>query len=356
MRAALMHACRGEGRVAPNPAVGCVIVNNGRLVGQGRTADGGRPHAETEALAMAADAAQGATAYVTLEPCAHEGKTPPCADALIKAGVARVVIGTMDPDERVNGAGLNRLQEAGIAVSAGVLEKEIRPFLAGFMMTRAEGRPLVTVKLATSLDGRIALSNGTSQWITGAETRRYVHELRSRHDAVLTSSGTLIADDPLLTCRLAGVAHQPLRVLVTGAGVLKADHQLARSVDQGPVLCCCPQDGLDALPSGVTGRAVLTDNRGKPDLHEVLSVLGEEGLTSVMVEAGGKFVAAMLAAGLVDRLIWMRSGGIIGGDGHSSLAALGLENLADGRIFTRRSLSVIGDDVIETLDRTAGEH
>ena len=349
-----MLARRGEGRVAPNPAVGCVIVKDGRMIGQGRTQDGGRPHAETVALADAGLAAHGATAYVTLEPCAHHGRTPPCADALIDAGIARVVIAVGDPDPRVAGAGMSRLVDAGVTVDQGVLADDAADLLQGYFLSRHQGRPLVTVKIATTLDGRIALADGTSQWITGVAARRLVHEMRSRHDVVMTSSGTLIADDPLLTTRLSGVEHQPVRVAVTGANVLKAENKLAQSVAAGPVWCCCPEAGLASLPEGVRGLVAITDDQGKPRLDAVMAQLADEGMTSVMVEAGGRFAAALLAAGLVDRLVWMRSSNIIGGDGLASIGDLGLTSLTEGRLFQRRTLSTVGDDVIEVLYRSSG--
>ena len=351
-----MLAQRGEGRVLPNPSVGCVIVKDGRLVGQGRTANGGRPHAETQALAEAGMLAKGATVYVTLEPCSHHGKTPPCADALIQADVGHVIIAAGDPDDRVAGQGKARLVDAGIRVSTGLMEDAATDMLAGYFLTRKRNRPLVTVKLATSLDGRIGLADGTSQWITGALIRRYVHEMRSRHDAVMTSTGTLKADNPMLTSRLDGIAHQPLRVLVSGHAVLEAHHNLATTLDQGPVLCLCPEQVMSDIPTGVEAKAVPTNSAGKPDLHAVLATLAGRGVTSVMVEAGGQFVAALMAEQLIDRLIWMRSSSIIGGDGRASLADLGLNDLAAGRIFKRKSLSLIGDDVIEVLHHHTGEN
>src|SRR5918994_6733853 len=205
MAAALALSRRGLVNTWPNPAVGCVIVREGRVVGRGWTQPGGRPHAETEALARAGDQARGATAYVTLEPCSHWGRTPPCCDALIAAGVARVVVATGDPDPRVDGRGMRRLREAGIAVDQGLLEAEARAVIAGFVRRITRGLPLVTLKLATTLDGRIATASGESRWITGAAARRAAHALRARHDAVLVGSGTVLADDPDLTCRLPGM-------------------------------------------------------------------------------------------------------------------------------------------------------
>lgn len=354
MRAALMLALRGQGRVAPNPAVGCVLVKDGCLVGQGRTADGGRPHAETIALADAGEKAKGATAYVTLEPCAHHGKTPPCADALIAAGVARVVIGASDPDPRVAGQGVERLVDAGIVVAEGVLSDEAEEQLDGYIRARKHGRPTVTVKLATSLDGRIALADGTSQWITGPQSRRLVHEMRSRHDAVMTASGTMRADNPMLTCRLDGIDHQPVRIVVASGFLPGEDTALAQSGDMGPVWCFCPEGALESLPSSIRGVGVKTDQAGRPLLADIMALLAAEGLTSVMVEAGGQFVSGLMKAGLIDRLVWMRSSGVIGGDGLPVLADLGLDSLADGAIFETKALSQLSDDVIQVLHKNYG--
>ncbi|HQT72519.1 MAG TPA: bifunctional diaminohydroxyphosphoribosylaminopyrimidine deaminase/5-amino-6-(5-phosphoribosylamino)uracil reductase RibD, partial [Acidiphilium sp.] len=210
MRSALALARRGLGETAPNPSVGCVILRDGVVVGRGRTAPGGRPHAETEALAMAGEAARGATAYVTLEPCAHHGRTPPCADALIAAGIARVVIAMADPDPRTDGAGIARLRAAGIEVVEGVGAAEAAEINAGFTLRLRAGRPLVTLKLATSLDGQIATRTGESQWITGAAARQLGHALRGTHDAVMVGVGTVLADDPELTCRIEGFRTTPL--------------------------------------------------------------------------------------------------------------------------------------------------
>ena len=196
MHAALALAERGLGRVAPNPAVGCVLVRDGAILARGWTQAGGRPHAEAEALACAGDAARGATAYVSLEPCAHHGVTPPCADALIGAGVARVVIAAGDPDPRTNGAGLARLRQAGIAVTTTVLARQAQALNAGFILKVRQNRPLVSAKLAVSLDGRVATPTGESQWVTGEAARRHGHLERARHDAIMIGAGTLRADNP----------------------------------------------------------------------------------------------------------------------------------------------------------------
>src|SRR5689334_3086514 len=235
MGAALALARRGLGNVWPNPAVGCVIINGGKIVGRGWTQPGGRPHAETEAIARAGDAARGGTAYVTLEPCAHWGKTPPCTEALIAAGVLRVVAAVEDPDPRVAGGGLARLREAGIAVECGLCADEAIEINAGFFQRVRTGRPLVTLKLATSLDGRIATASGESRWITGPAARQRTHLLRAGHDAILVGTATVLADDPQLTCRLPGLEHRsPLRVALDRDLIIPADARLVAEARQVP--------------------------------------------------------------------------------------------------------------------------
>lgn len=350
MRAALALARRGEGRTCPNPAVGCVIVRNGCLMGRGWTRPGGRPHAETVALNDAGGTAAGATAYVTLEPCSHHGKTPPCADALISAGISRVVVAITDPDDRVSGQGIERLKAAGITVTTGVLGDEVASFYAAYIRHRLTGLPLVTIKLATSLDGRIALADGTSQWITSAVSRARVHLMRSRTDAIMTSAATVLADNPTLNCRLPGVeGYQPLRVVVSTGLALDPSGNLRQSLDQGPVLHLhsddlAPTDGIEQIRVAAAGN-------GKPDLSAVMRALGESGITSVMVEAGGRFAASLIREGLVQRLVWMRSAMLIGHDGLPAIADLGLEKLAEGHDFKRVALYPSGPDTVEVLER-----
>ena len=350
MCAALALARRGEGRTCPNPAVGCVIVRNGCLMGRGWTRPGGRPHAETVALNDAGGTAAGATAYVTLEPCSHHGKTPPCADALISAGISRVVVAITDPDDRVSGQGIERLKAAGIAVTTGVLGDEVASFYAAYIRHRLTGLPLVTIKLATSLDGRIALADGTSQWITSAVSRARVHLMRSRTDAIMTSAATVLADNPTLNCRLPGVEGcQPLRVVVSTGLALDPSGNLRQSLDQGPVLHLhsddlAPTDGIEQIRVAAAGN-------GKPDLSAVMRALGERGITSVMVEAGGRFAASLIREGLVQRLVWMRSAMLIGHDGLPAIADLGLEKLAEGHDFKRVALYPSGPDTVEVLER-----
>ena len=235
MTHALALAARGLGQVWPNPAVGCVIVKDGQIVGRGWTQAGGRPHAETMALAQAGALARDVTAHVTLEPCAHHGKTPPCAEALIAAGVTRVVSALTDPDPRVSGKGHAMLRGAGIDVTEGVMTAEARTANAGFLKRVTQGLPFVTLKLATTIDGRIATASGESRWITGAEARRHVHLMRMTHDAVMVGSGTACADDPDLTVRDMGATRQPLRILLDRTLRYRPDSRLGQTARQNPV-------------------------------------------------------------------------------------------------------------------------
>jgi len=356
MRHALALARRGLGRVWPNPAVGCVMVKDGVVVGDGWTQPGGRPHAEREALDRAGDAARGATAYVSLEPCSHFGKTPPCADALIAAGVARVVVACGDPDPRVSGRGLARLRAAGVAVTEGVLEAEARALNAGFISRIVRARPWVTLKLASTLDGRIATASGESQWITGPRARAEGHRLRAEADAVLTGSGTVAADDPLLTVRLPGYeARQPLRIVLEGRDAVAEDAQIWSTAKTSPVwLATAHADAdrdadLDARGVRVLPLPAAAD--GRPEIAALLGVLGEEGLTRLLVEAGGTLAGAFLAADLVDEIVWFRAPFAIGGDGLAAVGAFGLAELAAARRFRPLRRLPLDSDVLEVYQR-----
>jgi diaminohydroxyphosphoribosylaminopyrimidine deaminase/5-amino-6-(5-phosphoribosylamino)uracil reductase len=357
MRAALGLARRGLGNAWPNPAVGCVIVKHGRVVGRGWTQPGGRPHAEAEALARAGNAAQGATAYVSLEPCSHQGRGPPCADALIAAGIARVVAALEDPDPRVAGSGFVRLREAGIAVDIGLRATEAEELNGGFLCRVMQGRPLVTLKLATSLDGRIATASGESRWITGPAARERAHLLRATHDAVLVGSGTALADDPQLTCRLPGLERRsPVRIVIDRTLRLPATLELFTRAREAPtwLVTSAAADKTVVLARARLGVEVLaleTDETGGIDLDAMLRALGDKGLTRLLVEGGGTIAAALLRAGLVDRLVWMRAPIAIGGDGIAALAALGLNALADAPRFALIASEIAGDDLIETYRR-----
>jgi diaminohydroxyphosphoribosylaminopyrimidine deaminase/5-amino-6-(5-phosphoribosylamino)uracil reductase len=352
MQAALALARRGLGTVWPNPSVGCVIVKDGRVVGRGSTQPRGRPHGETEALARAGAAARGATAYVTLEPCSHWGKTPPCADALIAAGLRRVVVALEDPDPRVAGAGIARLRAAGIEVEVGLGAAEAAEINAGFLQRVRLGRPLVTLKLATSLDGRIATAAGESRWITGPLARERAHLLRATHDAILVGTATVLADDPQLTSRLPGLAHRsPVRVVIDRHLRIPPGARLIAEARQVPswvvTLGSADPDRQQALhDAGVMVIPAEPDATGHIDLNTALGLLGDRGLTRLLVEGGGRLAAALLRAGLVDRLVWLHAPLLLGGNGVPAVAELNLITLTEAPGFERLSSETVGEEVL----------
>lgn len=354
MRAALGLARRGLGNVWPNPSVGCVIVNaDGRVIGRGWTQPGGRPHAETEALAMAGEGARGATAYVTLEPCSHHGKTPPCAEALISAGIARVVVATEDTDPRVSGRGLEMLRQAGTAVTLGVCAEEARELNAGFFTKQRDGRPLVTLKLATTLDGRIATHSGESQWITGDAARQAGHLLRAENDVIMVGSGTVLADDPELTCRLPGLEDRsPVRVVVDGRMRLPLTSRLVVTANDIPTWLLT-LEGNDAeriaayQDCGVDVVEVAAAPDRTVDIHAALAALAESGVTRVLVEGGAHLAAGLLRAGLVDRLVWFRAARMMGGDGLPVAVGFGVDHLSQTPRFERLDTVPVAGDVME---------
>jgi len=355
MRAALALARRGLGVVWPNPAVGCVIVNEGRVVGRGWTQPGGRPHGETEALRRAGEAARGADAYVSLEPCCHWGRTPPCADALVAAGVRRVVVALEDPDPRVAGEGIRRLRAAGLDVETGLRAEEAAEVNAGFLSRLRLGRPLVTLKLATSLDGRIATASGESQWITGLPARERAHGMRASHDAIMVGPGTVVADNPQLTCRLPGLSHQsPVRVVIDRHLRVPQTARLIAEARRVPtwfltLRSADPARRAAFLDSGVTLIDVDCDAEGQIDLAAALAALGDSGITRLLVEGGAKLAAALFRAGLVDRLAWVHAPLLIGGDGIPAIGGFGLAELADAPGFERVSMESVGADVLTSF-------
>ncbi|HJO74849.1 MAG TPA: bifunctional diaminohydroxyphosphoribosylaminopyrimidine deaminase/5-amino-6-(5-phosphoribosylamino)uracil reductase RibD [Rhodospirillales bacterium] len=360
MRAALGLARRGLGSVWPNPAVGCVLARedlDGRVVGRGWTQIHGRPHAETEALTRAGDLSRGATAYVTLEPCDHQGETGPCSEALIAAGIKRCVIALEDPDPRVSGAGIRRLAEAGIETLTGPCEQEARHLNAGFLMRVTQGRPMITLKTATTLDGRVATAKGQSQWITGAPARAFAHGLRAENDAIMIGIGTALADQPSLTCRLPGMEDRsPLRIVADSNLRLPLDSPLVETAGDVPTwvvtVKSADQDKRLALDAkGIEVIEVEAGDDGRPDLRAVALELGGRGLTRVLVESGGDLAAALIKLDLADRLAWFRSPKLIGGDGRGAVAAFGIDAIAEAPAFVRDSISDAGDDVLETYRR-----
>ncbi len=352
MGVALGLARRGLGRTAPNPSVGCVLVKDGVIVGWGWTQPGGRPHAETEALSRAGDRAFGATAYVTLEPCAHWGKTGPCCDALITAGVSRVVTALRDPDPRVDGGGLARIQAAGIPVEVGLMAEEARALNAGFLSRIERGRPWITLKLATSLDGRIATVTGASRWITGPEARAHAHLLRARNDAILVGAGTALADDPMLTCRLPGMADRsPIRVVLDRRLRLPLDSALVKSAGEVPLwIVTAGPDGAGEGGAHEAAGAILI-RPSDPEPAAVAAELGARGITRLLIEGGGAVAASFLRAGLVDELVWMRAPILIGGDGIPALASLGVTDPNQTQPWVLRKSAMLGRDRLESWSR-----
>ena len=365
MNVALGLARRALGTVAPNPAVGCVIVrpdlaidarSPGHVVGRGHTMPGGRPHAETEAIRLAGDQAQGATAYVTLEPCAHQGETPPCADAVIKAGIKRVVVACQDPDPRTDGGGIARLEQAGCEVVTGVCEKEARAVNAGFFSTVEHDRPLVTIKTATTMDGRIATHTGESQWITEAGARAQGHLLRSNHDAILVGSGTVRTDNPELTCRLPGLLDRsPVRIVLDGRLATPLTAKIVATAKDIPtwIVTLAGADAARAKvfeDAGVKLISVDADEDGRPSLHQTLRALKSRGITRLLVEAGGRLDAGFFRSQLVDRVVWFHAPMVIGGDGIPAAQPFGVDRLNQAPRFRRVDVVRIGPDLMETLE------
>lgn len=355
MALALSLGRRGLGRTWPNPAVGCVIVKNDRVVGRGWTQPGGRPHAEPQALEQAGAAARGAQVYVTLEPCSHHGQTPPCAQALIDAGVDTVYVATLDSDPRVQGQGCDMLRAAGIKVEVGLLAAQALADNAGFFARIDQDRPFVTVKLASSFDGRIATATGESQWITGPVARRYVHMMRARHDAVMVGGGTARKDDPSLTVRGLGTDWQPARVVISRRLDLPLMGVLARTAKEVPVILC---HGTDADPTLVQtwrdlGAELLhcTTNAGHLDPADVLRQLARHGITRVFCEGGSALAASLIEADLIDELVGFTAGLAIGAEGLPSIGALGLGHLQQAWRYRLVSCRPIGADCLHIWHR-----
>lgn len=356
MRTAIALACRGLGTTWPNPSVGCVIVRNGRVVGRGTTAPGGRPHAEAVALEMAGDQAKGATAYVTLEPCCHVGRAGPCTDALVEAGIVRVVVAAPDPDPRVNEQGFAVLRTAGVQVENGLLREEAEATLTGFLNRVTLGRPMVTLKLASTLDGRIATHGGESQWITDTPARKLAHAMRGRHDAVMVGVGTVLSDDPDLTCRIPGFRSLPnVRVIADSHLRTPLTSRLLMTAKAVPTWFL-QRDGTNLaredafVDAGARLFKVKSSNAGI-DLAQAMKALAEAGLTRLLVEGGGQLAAALLRADLVDRIAWFHAPAIMGGDGWPAVQAFGVETLDQMPRFRRDGQSIVGNDILSEYTR-----
>lgn len=373
MRRALGLARRGLGRVAPNPAVGCVLVrpgsgsnspgsnSTGHIVGTGWTQPGGRPHAETEAIKQAGSLAQGAHAYVTLEPCNHQGETGPCTEAMIDAGVAAVTIALQDPDARVSGSGITRLTDAGIMVRTGLLSEAAEQLNAGFLSVVQRGRPWVTMKTATTLDGAIASRTGKSQWITGPEARARGHLLRAENDAILTGIGTVREDDPELTCRLPGLSDRsPVRVVVDPRLEIDIAAKLFDTLETAP-LWLLASEGADpdrvSLLSGAGATVIdlppVPGGRISPAM--ILNALAARGITRVLLEAGSALSASFMDAGLIDEIAWFRAATVMGGDGMPAIAPMAVNSPENAPKFRLISTIDLDGDVLERYLRLGNE-
>ncbi|OAM06324.1 MAG: riboflavin biosynthesis protein RibD [Wolbachia endosymbiont of Dactylopius coccus] len=404
MSIALKLAEKSLGGVAPNPAVGCVIVKEGMLIGEGYTGIGGRPHAEVVALQNAKDLTHGTTMYVTLEPCCHFGVTEPCTAEIIKSGIRKVVIATIDPDSRVSGGGIKALKEVGIEVKQGIMQKEAEKLNVGFFTTKKLHRPFIACKIATTLDGKIAAFTGDSKWITSEDTRNWAHELRAKYDAIMIGSSTLINDDPLLTCRLPGLEERsPIRLIIDSQAKLQEEHNIAKTADKittwvitnreierkikninylivnsnhkPPVIpdVTPTHSPVIPMPSPVipvprhwdpenfkqlrsenwipVSSTGMTSDR-KVCLKDMASKLVSEiGITRLLVEGGGVLITELLKHDLIDRLIICRSGKILGNDATPFIGDLGIQSINNCYRFKKTEVIDFDEDVVEMWDR-----
>lgn len=345
MARALQLAERGLWTTTPNPRVGCVLVRDGRIVGEGWHAKAGEPHAEIHALRAAGELARGATAYVTLEPCSHHGRTPPCAEALIAAGVSRVVAAMEDPNPLVAGQGLAILRAAGVEAECGLLENEARELNIGFVARMTRGRPWLRLKAAASLDGKTALNDGSSQWITGPDARRDGHRWRARACAILTGIGTVRDDDPQLNVREVETSRQPLRVVVDSR---LETPPTARILQGGPVLIAgAVEDAakIEVLRSTGAEVQILPNAHGKVELPALLEALAARGINEVHAEAGWKLNGSLLREGLVDELLLYLAPCLIGDDAAGLFNLPALANLGERRRLALRDVRLVGADL-----------
>ncbi len=345
MKSALSMAHRGLGRTWPNPSVGCVIVKNGVVLARARTSDGGRPHAEANALQQVGDAAKGATLYVTLDPCTHQGETPPCTQAIIDAGIARVVIGAPDVDPRVAGHSVTTLEEAGVTVTQGILKDECIDLHKGFFNRITKNRPFVSVKTACTIDGKIASASGHSQWITGEQARHHVHLERSQHDAILIGVGTALADDPILTTRIDGIDHSPVRIVLDSGLAIDPKSRLVQSAKETPLWVLYSEESPSQ--SILEDAGVVLHHTDCYDINAILRLLAEQGITRVLIEGGAQVHASFLREGCFDELLLYRAPSLLGGDAVNFTAHLDLFNLEDRHDFVRISTQQLGNDVLE---------
>lgn len=351
MRRALELALRGEGAVNPNPLVGAVIVRNGRIIGAGWHERWGGLHAERNALARCSEPAAGATMYVTLEPCCHHGKTPPCTEALISAGIKRVVVGMPDPNPLVAGKGIAQLREAGIEVECGVLEEELRYQNRIFIKYITTRLPWVVMKAAMTLDGKIATSTGDSRWVTGPEARKRVHEMRHSLMAILVGIGTVEADDPMLNCRLEGEHRQPIRLVADSTARIALDTQLVRTaLEQRTIVAHtarAEQSRLDALHKAGVETWCCAEEEGHLSMRDLMQKIGATGIDSLLVEGGGQLNSSLLRSGFVDEAAFFVAPKLVGGaDAKSPIEGRGVERMAEAVELEGLEVEHFGADLL----------
>ncbi|MGY0399117.1 MAG: bifunctional diaminohydroxyphosphoribosylaminopyrimidine deaminase/5-amino-6-(5-phosphoribosylamino)uracil reductase RibD [Ostreibacterium sp.] len=357
MQRAVTFAKKGLYTTMPNPRVGCVITKEGRILGEGFHEKAGQPHAEINALRQAGAKAHGATAYVTLEPCSHYGRTPPCADALIKAGITEVVIGSRDPNPQVSGAGIAALREAGISITTDVLKDECDALNPGFFKRMktgfpTSGLPWVRVKLGMTLDAKIATASGESQWITSAASRADVQQLRAQSCVILSSSATVIADNPRLNVRLANTCRQPKRAIIDSQLRISSQSALFSSDEgqKGEILIYHNTKKIKECPFADKARLIrVPENQGYANLYAILKDLGNRQCNEVLVEAGGRLVGALLSANLVDEIIIYQAPMLLGEGAKPAFALAGIQKLDDARRFSLQDCCIIGADMKITL-------
>lgn len=348
MRYALQLAAGVKGQTGSNPPVGCVVVKHGRVIGIGTHLQAGKEHAEVHALRMAGDEAKGSTVYVTLEPCSHYGKTPPCSELLIKSKVARVVIAAIDPNPKVSGKGMERLKQHGVKVEAGLLEAEAKQLLESYIKYIKTGLPFVTLKTASTLDGKIASKSGDSKWITGHAARSYVHTLRHQHQAIMVGVETVLYDNPSLTARLTVPSLQPLRVVIDSKLRIPMDAKLVRD-GLAPTLICTTAlaptwKRYELQEAGVD--VAVCGNGDKVDLKQVMMLLAKREISSVLLEGGGRLNGGMLTAGLIDKIVLFYAPKIIGGiEAPSNFIFEGMDRIEQAVKLDRLTVQMFGDDV-----------
>lgn len=350
MRRALSLARRGAGKTSPNPAVGCVLVRDGEIVGEGWHRKAGTPHAEVHALRRAGDRAGGVDVYVTLEPCSHHGRTPPCADALIRAGVGRVFIGMADPNPLVSGRGIQSLRSAGIPVECGIMERECRRLNEPFIKHVTTGLPFVTLKSAMTLDGRTATSTGDSKWITSEKSRKYVHRLRGLADAVMVGVGTVLADDPRLNCRMGVRGRDPIRVIVDSRLRTPPDAALFNQDSPAKTIIATIEGDRDrqrVLASRGADIILCSEDAGRVDLRDLLARLGAMGIQSVLLEGGRELAGTALRNGLIDKFLFFFAPRLLGGgDGLGLFAGEGPLRMSESMVLKELKVRRFGEDIL----------